>query len=209
MNESEVELFPAAETERYRTEWRSVQAGFVDDPEAAVRAADKLVEQAMDTVAGQLAQRRKELAPGNGDGQRTEQLRVALRRYRSLFGQLTGLTPTDNSRPKPTTDPPRTPAPTGDDRRMTPTSGVRPPTDGEKDVTPTGDDKQVTPTTGDDKHVRPPTDGERDVTPTTDGAQRVLPSMKSRGARRADASEPAVDGGDELVQHRADLPDTD
>ncbi|HEX4725501.1 MAG TPA: hypothetical protein VH333_23510 [Pseudonocardiaceae bacterium] len=201
MNKSEVELFPAAETERYRTEWRAVQAGFVDDPEAAVRAADKLVERAIDTVTSQLAQRREELTSsngkgtgegkgeGNGEGQRTEQLRVALRRYRSLFAQLTGLTAADNGSQKPTTNPPRTPAPTSDDRPVTPP--------------PTAND------TANDRPVRRPTDGEKDVTPTTDDPQRGVPPMRSRGAKRADSSRPAVDGGDELVEHRADLPDTE
>lgn len=184
MNESEVELFPAAQTERYRTEWRAVQANFVDDPEAAVRAADKLLEQAMDAVTGQLAERRKELTSSNGNGERTEQLRVALRRYRSLFAQLTGLANTDNGRQQPTTNPPRTPA-------------------------PTGEEKPGMPARGDDKQMRRPTDGERDVTPTTDDPQRVVPPMKSRGVQRGDASKPAVDGGDEFVEHGADVPDTE
>lgn len=121
MKESEVDLH-AVDVERYRTEWHTVQASFVDDPEAAVRAADKLVAQVMDTVAGQLAERRKELTSSatNGDGPRTEQLRVALRRYRSLFGQLTGMTTTDNQRQRTTTDPARTPATTGDGEHVTP-----------------------------------------------------------------------------------------
>jgi hypothetical protein len=150
MNKSEVELFPAAQTERYRTEWRAVQANFVDDPEAAVRAADKLVEQAMDTITDQLTQRRTELTASNGNGERTEQLRVALRRYRSMFGQLTGLANTDNGRQQPTVNP-----------------------------------------------------------PVTDDPQRVVPPMKSPDVQRADASKPSVDGGDELVEHGGDVPDTE
>ena len=131
MNESEVD-FHATDAERYRAEWHAVQAGFVDDPEAAVRAADKLVTQVMDTVVGQLAERRKELTSGatNGDGRRTEQLRVALRRYRMLFGQLTGLTATENDRARTTTGPARTPATTGDE------NGVLPPNDDARQAGP-------------------------------------------------------------------------
>jgi hypothetical protein len=87
--DTEETLLPANDIERYRDEWRAVQAGFVDDPQAAVRSADKLIEQVVDTVTSRLAERRTELS--NGDGQGTEHLRQALRSYRSLFDQLTGV----------------------------------------------------------------------------------------------------------------------
>jgi hypothetical protein len=82
-------LLPPNDIERYRDEWRAVQAGFVDDPQAAVRDADKLLEQVVDTVTSRLAERRTELS--KDDGQETEHLRQALRSYRSLFDQLIGV----------------------------------------------------------------------------------------------------------------------
>lgn len=88
--DSEANLLPTNEVERYREEWRVVQAGFVDDPQAAVRDADRLLEQVVDTFTSRLAERRTELSGDNGDANETEHLRQALRSYRSLFDQLIG-----------------------------------------------------------------------------------------------------------------------
>jgi hypothetical protein len=79
-------LFPADDVARYRDEWRAVQAGFVDDPRSAVREADKLLDQVVDTFTTRLAERRTELS----GSEETERLRQALRGYRSLFDQLIG-----------------------------------------------------------------------------------------------------------------------
>jgi hypothetical protein len=86
--DSETNLLPANDIERYRDEWRAVQAGFVDDPQAAVRDADKLLGLVVDRFTSRLAERRTELS--NGDGHETEHLRLALRSYRSMFDQLIG-----------------------------------------------------------------------------------------------------------------------
>ncbi len=86
--DSETTLFPADDVARYRDEWRAVQAGFVDDPRSAVRDADKLLEQVVDEFTSRLADRRTALSAG--DGHETEDLRQALRSYRSLFDQLIG-----------------------------------------------------------------------------------------------------------------------
>jgi hypothetical protein len=86
--DTEATLLPANDIERYRDEWRAVQSGFVDDPQAAVRDADKLLEQVVDTFTSRLAARRTELS--NGEDHETEHLRQALRSYRSLFDQLIG-----------------------------------------------------------------------------------------------------------------------
>lgn len=67
-------------------EWQAVQYEFVDDPKAAVRKADDLVTRAI----GELTARHRSLAKqleGNGDPQ-TEDLRLALHRYRELFKSL-------------------------------------------------------------------------------------------------------------------------
>ncbi|WP_434448149.1 hypothetical protein [Lentzea sp. E54] len=67
-------------------EWQAVQYEFVDDPKAAVRKADGLVTRALE----ELTTRHRSLAKqfeGNGDPQ-TEDLRLALHRYRELFKSL-------------------------------------------------------------------------------------------------------------------------
>ena len=88
--DSDANLLPTNEVERYREEWRVVQASFVDDPQAAVRDADRLLEQVVDTFTSRLSERRTELSGGDGDAKETERLRQALRSYRSLFDQLIG-----------------------------------------------------------------------------------------------------------------------
>lgn len=81
-------LFEDREVERFREQWRELQSGFVDEPKSAVREADSLVSQMMDTFTAQLTERRRALT-GAWDGDvDTEELRVALRRYRVLFDQM-------------------------------------------------------------------------------------------------------------------------
>lgn len=64
--------------------------GFVDNPQRAVREADEV----LDAAAALFEQRRKEMRQGlaDGGGADTEQLRVALTRYRDLTRQLISLT---------------------------------------------------------------------------------------------------------------------
>ena len=77
----------------FRTHWDAVQIGFVDDPKQAVRKADELVAQVMKSLAETFANERAKL---EGQVDQTEQastenLRVALRRYRSFFQRLLSL----------------------------------------------------------------------------------------------------------------------
>jgi hypothetical protein len=83
-------LIGGDDVERYRNDWRSVQSGFVDDPAASVREADALVGRLFDTIASRIAQQRSALAERRPDesADRTEQLRLALRDYRTMFEQL-------------------------------------------------------------------------------------------------------------------------
>ncbi|MCG8914989.1 hypothetical protein L6E12_04190 [Actinokineospora sp. PR83] len=86
------ELFATAEVERFRGEWSKVQANFVDDPRAAVRDADHLVAEVMQNLAKTFAEHKRDLEgqwQGGDDSEaHTEDLRQALRRYRSFFNQL-------------------------------------------------------------------------------------------------------------------------
>lgn len=83
-------LFTADEAGRYLDDWRTVQASFVDDPQAAVGKAEALVGNVIDAVTTRISQRRAELSGQrtSTDGERTEQLRQALRGYRALLRQL-------------------------------------------------------------------------------------------------------------------------
>ena len=80
---------PGGEPIDYQQRWREVQAGFVDDPRDAVERADQLVEEAVTA----LTTRRQALTDRwkNSDQGDTEQLRLALREYRSLLEELVGL----------------------------------------------------------------------------------------------------------------------
>lgn len=83
-------LFPADETGALRARWDEIQAGFVDEPRRAVEQADSLVAGAMKRLAETFAQERANLEGqwDRGDDVSTEDLRLALQRYRSFFGRL-------------------------------------------------------------------------------------------------------------------------
>jgi hypothetical protein len=83
-------LFSAGEAAQLRQRWDAIQVGFVDEPRKSVEEADGLVAVAMKRLAEQFAEERSRLEhewDGGGDIS-TEDLRVALRRYRSFFGRL-------------------------------------------------------------------------------------------------------------------------
>ena len=83
-------LFPPQETQQLRDRWHSIQAGFVDEPRKAVENADSLVAATMKRLAEIFAGERDGLESqwDRGDDVSTEDLRVALRRYRSFFDRL-------------------------------------------------------------------------------------------------------------------------
>ena len=75
---------------QFRTRWQDLQTGFVDEPRRAVQEADALVAELMQRLADTFAQERSELERqwDRGDEVSTEDLRVALQRYRSFFDRL-------------------------------------------------------------------------------------------------------------------------
>lgn len=85
-----VALLPPEQAERFRTQWRDIQSGFVDDPRDAVHAADQLVAEVMQVLASSFADHKRNLVEQwDRAGQiETEQLRLALRQYRSFFNRL-------------------------------------------------------------------------------------------------------------------------
>lgn len=88
--ESPGPLIAGNEGQDLRTRWDQIQTGFVDEPRAAVKQADELVAQAMKRIAESFAQERGRLEQqwDRGDDVSTEDLRQALRKYRSFFQRL-------------------------------------------------------------------------------------------------------------------------
>jgi hypothetical protein len=86
-------LFQGPMADEFRHRWDAIQIGFVDDPRAAVRNADELVAQVLRTLAESFAQQRSQIESGlGGDAQgNTEDMRIALQRYRSFFQRLLSL----------------------------------------------------------------------------------------------------------------------
>jgi len=83
-------LFPNNELEDLRNRWSAVQTAFVDEPRSAVEQADGLVAAAMKRLAEVFAEERSRLEQqwDRGDNVSTEDLRIALQRYRSFFQRL-------------------------------------------------------------------------------------------------------------------------
>jgi hypothetical protein len=83
-------LFPENESRDLHKRWTDVQTGFVDEPRRAVERADELVAQVIKRLAESFAQERTKLEGqwGRGDNVSTEDLRVALQRYRAFFDRL-------------------------------------------------------------------------------------------------------------------------
>jgi hypothetical protein len=84
------QLFPDNELNDLRARWDKAQIGFVDEPRTAVEQADSLVATVVKRIAEQFAAERAELEHqwDRGDDVSTEDLRQALRRYRSFFDRL-------------------------------------------------------------------------------------------------------------------------
>jgi len=85
-----VQLLATEELETLRSRWGSIQTGFVDEPRQAVEQADSLVAEMMQRLAQLFADERSKLEAqwSRGDNVSTEDLRVALQRYRSFFDRL-------------------------------------------------------------------------------------------------------------------------
>jgi hypothetical protein len=73
-----------------RARWDDVQAGFVDDPRQCVQKADGLVSDVLDKLTSGFAEARTRLEEqwARGEEASTEELRIALKRYREFFQRL-------------------------------------------------------------------------------------------------------------------------
>ncbi|GAA2282702.1 hypothetical protein GCM10010430_80580 [Kitasatospora cystarginea] len=83
-------LLPSAQAQELRTRWQQVQTRFVDDPREAVHTADELVADLMRRLAESFADHKQRLESqwNQGEPVDTEELRLALQKYRSFFNRL-------------------------------------------------------------------------------------------------------------------------
>jgi hypothetical protein len=83
-------LFANEQSEHFTSRWQEIQTSFVDQPREAVAEADTLVADLMQRLASSFSQERERLEAqwDRGDDVSTEDLRVALTRYRSFFDRL-------------------------------------------------------------------------------------------------------------------------
>jgi hypothetical protein len=84
------ELLVGQDASAFGDRWQEIQARFVDDPREAVHDADALVQDVLHRVTRGFADERRRLEEqwDGGDDVSTEELRLALQRYRAFFGRL-------------------------------------------------------------------------------------------------------------------------
>jgi hypothetical protein len=89
-SEGEQSLLPSEQTDDFRRRWQDIQASFVDQPRQAVEQADVLVADLLQRLAAGFSDERQRLEGqwDRGSDVSTEELRVALTRYRSFFDRL-------------------------------------------------------------------------------------------------------------------------
>jgi hypothetical protein len=88
--ENPVSLVPPDAGTEFRAKWNSIQIKFVDEPRGAVKEADTLVADVIRRITESFATERSGLEQqwSRGDNVSTEDLRLAMQRYRSFFDRL-------------------------------------------------------------------------------------------------------------------------
>jgi hypothetical protein len=83
-------LFADDELKSFRSRWEGVQRSFVDEPQGSVQKADALVSDLVERLTAGFAEARTGLEEQwkQGEEASTEDLRVALTRYRAFFQRL-------------------------------------------------------------------------------------------------------------------------
>ena len=89
-SDQSVELLPDHTLGELRARWQEVQASFVDEPRKAVRGANELVSHAIERLSYSFNSERRRLEEHweQGTDASTEDLRIALKRYRAFFERL-------------------------------------------------------------------------------------------------------------------------
>jgi hypothetical protein len=90
VDEERAPLLASTDAEGFRRRWEDLQAGFVDQPREMVEQANELVGELMQQLSAGFSEKRGELEAQweKGEDVSTEDLRVALTRYRSFFNRL-------------------------------------------------------------------------------------------------------------------------
>jgi hypothetical protein len=87
--EQRTSLIEPERAESYNSRWKELKSEFVDDPRRAVRGANELVGEVLDELEELFRRQRTDLEQGlDSEQTTTEDLRQALRRYRSFFDRL-------------------------------------------------------------------------------------------------------------------------
>jgi hypothetical protein len=82
-------LVPEEHARSYGSRWDAVKGTFVDEPREAVAQADALVGEVLDELEELFREQRRTIEQHlDTDETSTEDLRLALRRYRSFFDRL-------------------------------------------------------------------------------------------------------------------------
>jgi hypothetical protein len=86
-------LLSGQQTDEFRSRWNTIQTSFVDEPRKTVEQADELVAEIMQRLAQSFSDQRSNLERQweHAEEVSTEDLRLALRRYRSFFDRLLAL----------------------------------------------------------------------------------------------------------------------
>ncbi|MDQ2707930.1 MAG: hypothetical protein M3Z25_09960 [Actinomycetota bacterium] len=87
--ETNATLIPADRAGNYQTRWTELKGEFVDEPRRAVRGANELVGEVLDELEGLFKRQREDIERDlDNDQASTEDLRLAMGRYRSFFDRL-------------------------------------------------------------------------------------------------------------------------
>ncbi len=83
-------LFPEHAVQDFKRRWSEIQGAFVDQPREALQHADELVAMILKRLAEGFAEQRGNLEKqwSRGGDVSTEDLRIALRKYRAFFERL-------------------------------------------------------------------------------------------------------------------------
>lgn len=78
------------ESESFHERWDAIQSSFIDEPRRSVAEADRLVQEVTGRITERFEQERDRLESTweSGEEVTTEDLRIALQRYRTFFDRL-------------------------------------------------------------------------------------------------------------------------
>ena len=78
------------QADQFQSRWNSIQIAFVDEPRSSVEQADALVVEAVEKITRSLYEKRDALGEQflEKEDTSTEDLRIALQSYRTLFNHL-------------------------------------------------------------------------------------------------------------------------